>query len=69
MEQELGDKVGNGSIAIVKLFVFPYYMATTKTVGLSMRMNAVQIIDLKEYQASEFGDESGVQAEGDDDEF
>ena len=51
---------GGGSTLRVRAIIKPYYMATTKTVGLSYGMLACQIIDNKQYVgASGFGDESG----------
>jgi len=50
---------GGGSTLRVRAMIKPYYMASTKTVGLSFKMLAVQIINNKEYVgASGFGDES-----------
>lgn len=50
---------GGGSTLRVKAMIKPYYMATTKTVGLSYKLLAVQIIEAKEYAGSSgFGDES-----------
>ena len=54
-------EVGNGSKIKIKYRVAPYYMASTKMVGLSFRWYAMQVIDLVEYNSSDsgFGDESG----------
>lgn len=41
--------IGNGSIIKVSFTVSPYYLATTKSVGLSLRLSAVQILKLIEY--------------------
>lgn len=41
--------VGNGSRVRAKVFPKLYYMASTNTVGISFRLNAVQIIELVEY--------------------
>ena len=50
---------GGGSTLRVRAMIKPYFMASTKTVGLSFGMLAVQIIENKEYVgASGFGDES-----------
>ncbi len=43
--------VGNGSKVRAKLYPKPYYMASSNTFGISMLINAVQIIDLVEYEA------------------
>ena len=51
---------GGGSTLRLRVMFKPYYMAATKTVGLSKKLLAVQIIDNKEYVgASGFEDESG----------
>lgn len=54
--------VGNGSIVKVKYRIAPYYMASTKMVGISYNFYAVQVIELKEYSGgkgeSGFGDET-----------
>ena len=58
--------VGNGSVVKVAYEPIPYVMASTKQVGVSLRMKAVQIIDLVEYgggAASVFDDEDGFEAE------
>ncbi|AIA83128.1 Gp2.5-like ssDNA binding protein and ssDNA annealing protein [Podophage Lau218] len=44
--------VGNGSQVRAKLYPKPYYMASTNTVGISLRINAVQIIDLIEFSSN-----------------
>ena len=55
--------IGNGSVCKVSYFAFPYYMASTNQVGLSLKLNGVQIISLKEYNGSDFGDASEEAAE------
>ena len=58
--------IGNGSIVKVAYEPIPYVMASTKQVGVSLRLKAVQIIDLVEYgggAASVFDDEDGYEAE------
>ena len=53
--------VGNGSTVKIKYRIAPYYMASTKMVGISYNFYAVQVIDLKEYSSggdSGFGDET-----------
>ena len=44
--------VGNGSTIKVAFEPVPYTMASTKQVSLSLRMKAVQIIDLQEFEGS-----------------
>ena len=53
--------IGNGSIVKVKYVAKPYYMAATKTVGISYKLLALQVIKLVEYTegGGGFGDESG----------
>jgi len=52
--------IGNGSTVKVKYMAKPYYMASTKNVGISYKFYAVQVIKLEEYTAGEsgFGDET-----------
>ncbi len=54
--------VGNGSTVKIKYRVAPYYMSSTKIVGISYKFYACQVLDLKEYTQGEsgFGDESGT---------
>jgi len=40
--------IGNGSIIKVRYMAKPYYMASTKFVGVSLRLLMIQVIDLKE---------------------
>ncbi len=57
--------VGNGSIVKIKYRIAPYYMASTKMVGISYNFYAVQVIELKEYSGggdSGFGDETSSDA-------
>jgi len=53
--------VGNGSTVKIKYRIAPYYMSSTKVVGLSYKFYACQVIDLKEFTQGEsgFGDETG----------
>jgi len=56
---QLKGEPGGGSELRVRAIFKPYYMATTKTVGLSKGLLAVQIINNKQYVgASGFEDES-----------
>ena len=60
-----GAMIGSESKIKVNFSVFPYYMPTTKTCGLSLRPVAVQVIELVEPKASGtaesygFGEEEG----------
>lgn len=61
--------VGNGSIVKVAVDPSPYYVAATKMSGMSLRLQAVQIIDLVEYKgsaASVFDEEEGYIEENTD---
>lgn len=54
--------IGNGSKVKVAFEPIPYVMASTKKVGVSLRLKAVQVIDLVEYgnsAASVFDEEDG----------
>lgn len=69
-KQRLIDKplVGNGSVIRVASWVYPYYMAMNKEVGLSMMWTKMQIIDLVEYSGasgggSDFDEEDGFTAD------
>jgi len=57
--------IGNGSVIKVAYEPIPYMMASTKTVGVSLRMKGVQVIDLVEYGggSSMFDDEDGFVSE------
>ena len=50
--------VGNGSKVRAKVYPKPYYMASTNTVGITRRLNGVQIIDLIEYGNASSGFEA-----------
>ena len=50
--------VGNGSKVRAKVYPKPYYMASTNTVGITLRLNGVQIIDLIEYGNASSGFEA-----------
>lgn len=57
--------VGNGSRVKVAFEPIPYVMATTKKAGVSLRLKAVQVIDLVEYgnsATSVFDEEDGFVA-------
>ena len=57
--------VGNGSRVKVAFEPIPYVMASTKKAGVSLRLKAVQVIDLVEYgnsAASVFDEEDGFVA-------
>ena len=56
--------VGNGSTIRCSGFAFPYYMASSKEVGISIKWNALQIIDLKSSSgggADAFDEEDGFE--------
>ncbi len=53
--------IGGGSMLRVKMLVKPYYMGTTKSVGVSMKLLAVQVIKNVEFAGgSGFNDESST---------
>lgn len=61
--------VGNGSVAKIHGEMFPYYMESSKEVGISLRCNNVQVLELVEFSSGEdnpFADESGDAAFGED---
>lgn len=58
--------IGNGSTVKVAFEPRPYMLASTKQVGVSLRLKGVQVIELNEYGnsgASMFDDEDGFVAE------
>lgn len=55
--------VGNDSTIRVASYVYPYYMAMSKEIGLSMMWTKMQIIDLVSYAVDEFDAEDGFTAE------
>lgn len=57
--------VGNGSTVKIKYMLSPYYMASSKMVGLSVKFYAMQVINLVEYSGGSdngFGDETDDKA-------
>lgn len=58
--------VGNDSVIRVASYVYPYYMAMSKEIGLSMMWTKMQIIDLVEYSGGasggDFDEEDGFTA-------
>ncbi len=63
--------VGNGSTIRVASFVFPYYMAVSKEVGLSFMWTKMQIIELVEFASKDddFDDEDGFVTDTVDESF
>ena len=60
--------VGNGSIIKCSAYANPYYMASSKTIGISLIWEQMQLISLIEYGGTDdFDDEDGYVANGDDD--
>lgn len=54
--------VGNDSIVRIAAFVFPYYMAMSKEIGLTLMWTKMQIIELNEYgggSGDDFEEEEG----------
>jgi len=57
-------EVGNGSIIKCKVYVNPYYMATTNSIGVSFIWSAMKIIELKEYSSEggeDFDEDEGIE--------
>ena len=57
--------VGNGSKVKIKYMFSPYYMSSTKMVGISFKFYAMQVLDLVEYTGggdNGFGDETDDKA-------
>ena len=57
--------VGNGSVIRLVSYANPYYMASTKTIGISHIWSKMQIIDLVEYGGGgdDFDDEDGYETD------
>lgn len=55
MDADVG--IGNGSVIKAAFEPIPYMMASTKQVGVSLRLKGVQVIDLVEYGGSSMFDE------------
>ena len=57
--------VGNGSVVRLISYANPYYMASTKTVGISHIWSKMQLIDLVEFSGGGdgFDDEDGFEAD------
>lgn len=60
-----GFKIGNGSIIKVAFEPIKYFVASTKTAGVSLRLRAVQVIKLVEFNAGGdfFEEEEGYEIE------
>ena len=56
--------IGGGSVIRVSAVMSPYYMESTNKAGVSFRMNAVQVVELKTYGGGDdgFDEEEGYQA-------
>lgn len=60
--------VGNGSVIRVVSYANPYFMASTKTIGLSHIWGKMQVIELVEFSGGgddDFADEDGFAVEAD----
>ena len=65
-EDNWSTDIGNGSIIKLGVFAFPYYMAKDNIVGVSLKLDKLQLIELVEYEnGGGFGDESGEEGFGD----
>ena len=61
LEGESIPSIGNGTIANVDINIYPYTFKNNK--GVKLNLQAIQIIDLKEYgNAPSFGEEEGFTA-------
>jgi len=62
--EDWDELVGNGSIVKIKYRIAPYYMSSTKMVGVSFKFYACQVINHVKYAQgnSGFGDETDDQA-------
>ena len=59
-------RIGNGSICRIQFDAAPYCMPSTKTAGVSLRLNAVQVLSLVEYGGnSDFEEEEGFEFKND----
>ena len=59
-------RIGNGSICRIQFDASPYCMPSTKTAGVSLRLNAVQVLSLVEYGGnSDFEEEEGFEFKND----
>lgn len=62
--------VGNGSIIKCSAYANPYYMASSKTVGISLIWEQMQLINLVEYSGTDdFDDEEGYVVSDVEDDF
>jgi hypothetical protein len=50
-----GTKIGGGSIVRLRIELIPYFMASTKQAGVSLRLIGVQVIELRVFQANAAG--------------
>lgn len=60
-DKDFNKLIGNDSIVKVKYMARGYHMPSTKQVGVSLRLMAIQVIELNEYSGSggsDFSDES-----------
>jgi hypothetical protein len=59
----MDELIGRDSLIKVATTVFPYFMQTTKTVGLSLKLTAVQVIELKSPSSGGSGSGFGFEEE------
>lgn len=50
-------EIGNGSLIKVKMYVNPYYMATTGSIGVSLSLDAIKIINLVSFGGGDAGED------------
>ena len=65
LQENWNQLIGNGSTIKIQAWVSPYHMANGNVVGVSAKLNKIQILDLKVYGDDGFGDESGEEGFGD----
>lgn len=66
LQEEWDTLIGNGSKIGVAYMLSPYYMPSTKMVGVSCRFYAIQIIDLVEYKSGGGGSPFGAEETADE---
>jgi hypothetical protein len=59
----MDELIGRDSLIKVATTIFPYFMQTTKTVGLSLKLTAVQVIELKAPSSGGSGSGFGFEEE------
>lgn len=64
-KQELTENIYGGSIIKLNIEVVSYYSAKDKEVGVTLRVKAVQVLEMAEYEAEDdFDEEEGFESSG-----